>query len=95
MVDTKGETHKLKKANVKMALDVVQTMSVLYAMIGPVLLNTERLVTTGYLQFIFRNPLSPNPDMVVSQKTRRMASMITTGKGNSRLDTIRKTFAPT
>lgn len=77
-----------------MALDVVQTVEV-YVMYEPVPLNTEKLVAIEYLQLVDRNPLFPNPAMVVSQNTRRMASMITTGKGNSRLDTIRKTFAPT
>lgn len=78
-----------------MALDVVQTVEVTNVTYGPLPVNDEKPVETGYLQPMDRNPLFPKPAMVVSQNTRRMASMITTGRGNSRFDTNRKTFAPT
>lgn len=78
-----------------MALDVVQTVEVTTVKYGPVPVNDEKPAEIAYLQFEARNPLFPKPAMVVSQNTRRMASMITTGRGNSRFDTNRKTFAPT
>lgn len=92
----RGRTHKEKKEKVKMALETVHIFEVSNTK-DPIYGEEYAVypILMGYLQFVDKNPLSPNPAMVMSQNTRRTASTITIGKGSNRLEINRKAFAPT
>lgn len=89
-----ASTYKQKNEKVKTALETVHTLQVPYTK-NPSLEYDDSPTLTTILQFMAKNPLSPNPAIVISQNKRRTASTITIGKGSNRLERNRKTFAPT